>query len=170
MNEKEFASIVSQTKNVVLSAIAKHLSERFYHAIDDVAQETYLRAYKSLIKGKFRGDSAIGTWLYRIAVNESLRMNKKLKREEDKQKKSKAAFESEINFSDEGMEEEMTAVKNAIPVLPEKYREVLSLVFEGRSINEISLQLKIMPGTVKSRTSRGREMLQKIIRGKYHDR
>lgn len=164
MNEKEFAAIVTETKGVVLSAIEKNLAERFYHAIDDVAQETYLRAYKSLIKEKFRGDSAMGTWLYRIAVNESLRMNQKLKREEDKQKKSISAFEMEPE--EESMTEEIAALKHAIPRLPEKYREVLSLVFEGRSNNEIALRLRIMPGTVKSRTFRGKEMLHKLIREK----
>lgn len=164
MNEKEFAAIVTDTKGVVLSAIEKNLAERFYHAIDDVAQETYLRAYKSLMKEKFRGDSAIGTWLYRIAVNESLRMNQKLKREEEKQKKSISAFEMEPEK--ESMTEEIIELKNAIPKLPEKYRDVLSLVFEGRSNNEIALKLKIMPGTVKSRTFRGKEMLHKLIKEK----
>ena len=42
MNEKEFSAIVAETKAVVLSAIEKNLAERFYHAVDDVAQETYL--------------------------------------------------------------------------------------------------------------------------------
>ncbi len=165
MNEKEFSAIVTQSKGVILSAIEKNLAERFYHAIDDVAQETYLRAYKNLIKDKFRGDSAIETWLYRIAVNESLRMNQKLKREEDKQKKSISAFEMEPE-NEENMTEEIAELKNAIPNLPEKYRDVLSLVFEGRSNKEIALKLKIMPGTVKSRIFRGKEMLHKIIREK----
>jgi len=165
MNEKEFSAIVTQSKGIVLSAIEKNLAERFYHAIDDVAQETYLRAYKNLIKNKFRGDSAIETWLYRIAVNESLRMNQKLKREEDKQKKSISAFEIKPE-NEANMAEEIAELKNAIPDLPEKYRDVLSLVFEGRSNKEIALKLKIMPGTVKSRTFRGKEMLHKIIREK----
>lgn len=165
MNEKEFSAIVTQSKGIVLSAIEKNLAERFYHAIDDVAQETYLRAYKNLIKDKFRGDSAIETWLYRIAVNESLRMNQKLKREEDKQKKSISAFEMEPE-KEGSMTEEIAELKNAIPNLPEKYRDVLSLVFEGRSNKEIALKLKIMPGTVKSRIFRGKEMLHKIIKEK----
>ncbi len=164
MNEKEFSAIVTKTKAVVLAAIEKNLAERFYHAIDDVAQETYLRAYNNLIKEKFRGDSSMETWLYRIAVNESLRMNQKLKREEEKQKKSITAFGTEPGT--ESMTEEIAALQNAIPLLPDKYKEVLSLVSEGRSINEIAFKLKIMPGTVKSRSSRGREMLHKLIRGR----
>src|SRR5271157_5838929 len=87
MTEKEFADIVGSTKKIVLSAIEKHLSARFYHAIDDIAQESYLRAYRSIIKNKFRGDSKIETWLYAIARNEALRMNDRLAREEEKFKK-----------------------------------------------------------------------------------
>ena len=37
------------------------------HDARDVLQETYLRAFRKL--GKFRGDAAFGTWLYRITVN-----------------------------------------------------------------------------------------------------
>ena len=36
----------------------------------DLAQDVFFRAYRAL--GKFKGDSALGTWLYRIAVNVSL--------------------------------------------------------------------------------------------------
>src|SRR5688500_6949622 len=36
----------------------------------DLAQDAFIRAYRAL--GKFKGDSALGTWLYRIAVNVSL--------------------------------------------------------------------------------------------------
>jgi DNA-directed RNA polymerase specialized sigma24 family protein len=59
MTEREFADIVGRTKKVVLSAIEKNLASRFYHSIDDVVQETYLRAYSSLTKGKFRGESSL---------------------------------------------------------------------------------------------------------------
>ena len=54
MTETVFAEIIKETKGVVLSAIEKTLFNRFYHAIDDVAQETYLRAYKSLDRNQFR--------------------------------------------------------------------------------------------------------------------
>jgi hypothetical protein len=58
MNEREFAKIVAETKGIVLSAIEKHLDFRFSHAIDDVVQESYLRAKKSLVKGAFTEESA----------------------------------------------------------------------------------------------------------------
>ena len=129
MTEKEFAEIVKRTKKTVLSAIEKNLSARFYHAIDDVAQETYLRAYNGLAKNSFRGDSSIETWLYRIARNESLRMNQKLVREEEKAKKVlESASHSFTQKTDSG---EAAHLQDHLTLLPDKYRSVLTLISQG---------------------------------------
>jgi RNA polymerase sigma-70 factor (ECF subfamily) len=53
MDEKDFTTIINRTKDTVLSAIERYLAARFYSAVDDVAQEVYLRAYKSLSKDQF---------------------------------------------------------------------------------------------------------------------
>ncbi len=155
MTDADFAAIVRDTKKIVLSAIEKNLAERFYHAIDDVAQETYLRAFRSLARGSFRNDSSVGTWLYAIARNESLRMNKKLMREEEKALRAvPAAYAAaEEHGSTDGLHE-------SINRLPEKYRSVLQLLAAGMRINEISAKLGIKPGTVKSRASRGKQIIQ----------
>jgi hypothetical protein len=44
VTEKEFAGIVGATKEAVLAAVRRHPAARFYHAVDDAVQETYLRA------------------------------------------------------------------------------------------------------------------------------
>lgn len=161
MNEREFAEIVGRTKKTVLSAIEKNLAVRFYQAIDDVVQETYLRAYKSLDKGKFRGDSSIETWLYSIARNESLRMNEKMMREEKKEKRLMESDNGEENMADDGI----ALLHDNIRMLPEKYGSVLTLVAQGLSINQISDKLGINEGTVKSRISRGKKIIQSRVRG-----
>lgn len=161
MNEKEFAALVAETKKTVLSAVRKHLAARFSHAIDDVVQETYFRGYRHLAAGKFRNESSVGSWLYAIARNESLRMNAKLAREEEKRKK--AAEEMRYRDPDApSYEEERGRLEVLVARLPDKYREVMALKMEGVPELEISVRLDIKTGTVKSRFSRGRELLQRL--------
>jgi len=154
LSEKEFAEIVKQTKRVVLSAISRNLHPSLVRCIDDVVQETYFRAYKSLAAGKFKGESTLETWIYAIARNESLRLNEKNRRI------FIPDFEIEQGVT---VEYETGSLESALGSLPDKYREVISLRMEGYSEEEISEKLNISQGTVKSRAFRGREMLGKIL-------
>jgi RNA polymerase sigma-70 factor (ECF subfamily) len=168
MTEREFGEIVRETKGVVLSAVEKHLAVRFYESIDDVVQETYLRAYRALSKNSFRHDSALSTWLYAIARNESLRMGERLSREEEKGERVRAAAgHREADDFTRGIldDDEIGRMKESIRGLPEKFRAVLDLAASGHSESEIAERLSIRPGTVKSRLSRGREMLARTMRG-----
>lgn len=162
MNETEFSRIVEDTKKIVLAAVGRYLHPDLYEEIDDVVQETYIRAYRSIAAGKFKGESSPGTWLYVIARNESLRMNKKLK------KISAASIESAGHLPDhrnsESRAETEEQLYEKVSMLPEKYRDVIELVLRGFSEAEIAAELKIKPGTVKSRSFRGREILQKLYR------
>ncbi len=168
MTEKEFADVVGSTKKIVLSAIEKHLSARFYHAIDDIAQETYLRAYRSITKNRFRGDSKIETWLYAIARNEALRMNGKLAREEEKFKKTVQYVGRDAGM-DDADKEATERLYDAIEKLPDTYRNVMGLVARGFTMKQIALKLDLEVGTVKSRTSRGKEVLQKLLSEEDHE-
>jgi RNA polymerase sigma-70 factor (ECF subfamily) len=166
MDNKEFAIIVEQSKPVVLSAVRKYLNPDYYHALDDVVQEIYIRAYKGITGNKFRGDSALNTWLYSIARNESLRMNDKLNR--DRKRKSGLVSE-EIPYYDKsqealGLRLEMERLTSLLRKLPEKYRNVLELYIAGRSEIEISNNLNIKKGTVKSRISRGKAIIREAAR------
>jgi RNA polymerase sigma-70 factor, ECF subfamily len=169
MNDKEFAGIVNSTKATVLSAISKNLAPQYYHSIDDVVQETYLRAYRSLKKNSFRGDSLIETWLYAIARNESLRMMKKLNREEIKLKKkaeklAESAEEAESREKhDDGINK--MDLDRIINDLPEKYRSVMKLFSLGFSEKQIAGELSLNKGTVKSRVFRAKSLMQRMAGG-----
>lgn len=161
MTDIEFAEIVGRTKKIVLSAVRRHLAARFSFAIDDVVQETYLRGYRHLVSGKFREESSLGSWLYTIARNESLRMNGRMAREEEKAEKA-GRQQMERAPETESREEAAVALDILIEKLPPKYRGVMELKARGLSEKEISLRLRITAGTVKSRFSRGKELMQKL--------
>ncbi len=162
MTDAEFADIVGTTKTIVLSAVRKHLAARFSHAVDDVVQETYIRGYRHLAGGKFRHDSSLESWLYAIARNESLRMNERLAREEEKSRRAASARAVEDPADPDpfaGYD-----IDGLIDSLPAIYRDVLKLKGTGASESDIARRLGISPGTVKSRLSRGRNILRKISR------
>lgn len=159
MTQKEFATIVGQTKAVVLQAVRKHLAAQFYDEIDDVVQETYIRAYRSLVAGKFKEESSLETWLYRIAANEAKRMTQKMLREENKRKRLSHSIDintPEVHYTD-------LSLKHVIEKLPEKYKDVLKLKALGHDENEIAGTLGIPKGTVKSRLSRSKLILYKLL-------
>lgn len=164
LSEKEFEDIVQKTKKVVLAAISRTLLSEFYEAIDDVAQDTYFRLYKSLMKNKFRGESKIETYVYTIARNESLRMNKKLLREKRKsQKIIDSSNEKDFIIDDDTANTDKIALETALEQLPIVYREVIKCAMDNMPTSEIASRLNIPQGTVKSRTKRGKDLLKKIM-------
>lgn len=142
----------------------------------DLTQETFLKALKAV--KKFRGDSELKTWLFRIAINQSknrFRWWKRRKREKT------VSLDAPIGQSDTPMSEtfssdslnpeEMTLqnerekfLNKALQELPDIFREAVILCdIEGLSYEEISSVLEINMGTVKSRIARGRIELRKRL-------
>jgi RNA polymerase sigma-70 factor (ECF subfamily) len=170
MNEEAFASIVEETKGVVLKAIRRCLFSEYYYAIDDVVQETYIRAYRSLVKNKFKEESKLSSWLYTIARNESIRMNKKLKAGEKRREKYVERNIQYLDNTEEGNIEEkiekddlIEKLNKAVKKLPDKYENVIDLYLKGFNEKEIAQFLSISQGTVKSRVHRGKEKLKEIF-------
>jgi RNA polymerase sigma-70 factor (ECF subfamily) len=171
MDQEAFASIVEETKGVVLKAIRKSLFSEYYYAIDDVVQETYIRAYRSLVKNKFKEESKLSSWLYTIARNESIRMNKKLKSGERRREKYMERNIEYLNSSERNNIEEKTEkedllnkISEAVKNLPDKYENVIDLYVKGFNEKEIAKFLSISRGTVKSRIHRGKEKLRQILK------
>jgi len=170
ISDQQFTYIVRETKPAVLSAISRTLKPEYAHGIDDVVQETYLRAYKSLKKNKFRYEASLNTWLYTIARNESLRYNSKLNKQKsieqelnDSSWNENQISDLEINSTIENRQlvhGKMEVIKNIINRLPMKYKNVLELDILGFKDWQIAEKLKISLGTVKSRNSRAREKVR----------
>jgi len=66
--DQAFSVLVEQNKERLYWHIRKIVLD--HYDSDDVLQNTFLKIYKNI--GKFKGDSRLFTWMYRIATNESL--------------------------------------------------------------------------------------------------
>jgi len=130
-------------------------------AADDLAQETFIRAYGAL--SGFKEGRDFYSWLRRIAVNASLNHLRTIHREEPLGDREPAP--SRDTPQDELQRREAVgAFQEALGALPFDQRAVFVLrVFEGRSYRDIARDLKISKGTVMSRLSRARAKLRFML-------
>ena len=140
-----------------------------HDAADDIAQETFINAYKSI--KSFKAGYSFYTWLYRICVNLSINY---LKREkfvlsESQFEETSSPLERKAAGSDPSnhlaLKELENKIAEAIDSLSPKYKAVLVLrIYEDLSYEEIAKTLKVSLGTVMSRLFRAREKMQKMLK------
>jgi RNA polymerase sigma-70 factor (ECF subfamily) len=137
---------------------------------EDVVQAAYVRAFTSL--DRFRGESAFGTWLTRIALNEALGRVRSRRPTVDwpgggeepirAQILQFPSASSSVDPEETMARREMQALlEGAIDELPDAFRTVfLARVVEGLSIEETAELFGLRPETVKTRVHRARARLR----------
>lgn len=122
---------------------------------EDCTQEAFIQAWNRL--DRFRGDSALATWLHRIAVNAVLGHVRKSKREQQRAKDAAEVNPPPAAVGNDGSLRDLSA---AIDRLPEGARHVfvLSAVY-GYSHEEAGDMLGIAVGTSKAQLYRARRLL-----------
>ncbi|MCH8865389.1 MAG: sigma-70 family RNA polymerase sigma factor [Proteobacteria bacterium] len=122
---------------------------------EDCTQEAFIQAWNKL--ELFRGDSAFGTWLHRIAVNSVLGRMRKSKREQDRIQVAAETFLSPLSEADTGELQDLT---DAVDRLPAGARHVFVLhAVYGYSHEETGNMLDIAAGTSKAQLHRARRLL-----------
>ncbi|MBN1949141.1 MAG: RNA polymerase sigma factor [Candidatus Cloacimonetes bacterium] len=164
MDEAAFTLIVENTKQIVLSTIRKYIFTEHLSSIDDIVQETYLRAYKSLSRKKFRHEAKISSWLYVIARNETIRMNQRLSRQTQITRKYQDMQDPEITWEELDIDKLLAPdLEEIIAGLSEKYRQVFRFYLQGYDENAIATELSLPRGTIKSRLHRAKNQLRKSV-------
>lgn len=169
-DRRAFDLLVLRYQHRLAKLIARYV--RDHSEVMDVAQESFIKAYRAL--PNFRGDSAFYTWLYRIAINTA--KNYLVSR-------SRRTLESAVEIGDAeqysdtdelrdfatperiAMRDEIErTVIAAIDDLPEDLRVAISLrEQDGMSYQDISVTMDCPIGTVRSRIFRARDAINKRL-------
>lgn len=142
--------------------------------VEDVAQETFIKAYRAL--PSFRGDSAFYTWLYRIGINTAknflVSQGRRAPTTTDFDSDEAETFEDGDQLRDINTPERLLMTKQigdtvnvAMEALPEELRTAIVLrEIEGLSYEEIASIMECPIGTVRSRIFRAREAISEKLR------
>lgn len=163
MEEKEFIQqlISPKTQNEAFKKLLFDYQKPLYNLIrtivlnhddtNDILQNTFIKIHQNL--GKFKGDSKLFTWMYRIATNEALTfLSNKAKRQGTTsviiQTKIVANLQSDVYFDGDEIQ---LKLQNAIAILPIKQQLVFKMkYFEELKYEQMSIILGTSVGALKA--------------------
>ncbi len=169
-DKRAFDLLVRRYQGKVVGLVSRYIRDPV--EAEDVVQEAFIKAYRSL--GRFRGESAFYTWLYRIAVNTAKNHIVASARRPPAQDLD--AEVAENSSAGERLREISTpegaamtrqigeVIQSTLGSMPDELREALVLrEFEGLSYEEIAEVMECPVGTVRSRIFRAREAIDQAI-------
>lgn len=155
----------------IVSVYSRQLYWKIHYVVqnhddtDDVLQNTFIKAWKGL--ENFKGDSAIFTWLYRIAYNESLtflKQRKLMTSIDDEDFVEQASFVADEYFDGDNTQE---LLMQAVSTLPAKQRQVFCMkYFEDKKYEEISDLVGTSVGALKASYHIAVEKITNFIKSK----
>ncbi|MCR4921040.1 MAG: sigma-70 family RNA polymerase sigma factor [Bacteroidaceae bacterium] len=147
MREKAFEQLVREYQEPIYWQIRRLVLS--HEDADDVLQNTFLKAWSAL--DTFRGEAKISTWLFRIAINESLNFVEK-KKQHIHLDESESGIANMLQ-SDPYFDGNETQIKlqQAIRQLPDKQRAVFNMkYFQEMKYEEMSIVMKTSVGALKA--------------------
>ncbi|WP_341227055.1 RNA polymerase sigma factor [uncultured Arcticibacterium sp.] len=188
MNEKDIILQLQNGQEAAFRHVVELYQDRVYNTVvsithntaeaEDICQEVFIEVYKSV--AKFRGDSKLSTWIYRIASNKSLEFLRKNKTQK------RFAFVKSIFGVDNQMQHQPTDFQHpgilledkerasklfkAIGKLPDNQRVAYTLHnIEGLSYQDICDTMELSKSSVESLLFRAKQNLKKLLEKFYEE-
>lgn len=170
-DESACAELVNEHQRMVVQLAMNLLSDR--DEALDLSQEVFLRVFRTI--HRFRGQSSLRTWIYRIAVNQARNRHRLWRRRHRADQVSLdehvAAHGDPVSSREPSPERALAqkelaeTLEHALDRLPFDQRTVIVLrEVDGLSYDEIAFSLGVAVGTVKSRLTRARQALRQDLR------
>jgi len=159
-----FSVLVDRYKNMVYTLALRMIKNR--EEAEEISQDTFIKVYKSL--HKFKGNSKLSTWIYKVAYNSCL----------DKLRKDQKDYnlvpideytEYQVKTIDNALDaleaqEQKQLIQDCLQLLPSTDSFLLTLFyFEDLSLDEISIIVNLKPNNVKVKLFRIRKNLATIL-------
>jgi len=169
--KRAFDLLILKYQHRIISLVSRYVSDGA--EAQDVAQEAFIKAYRAI--GRFRGESAFYTWLYRIAINTAknwiVAKNRRpplsdIDATEAEQYGMSGKLKETSTPENELLREEIEkTVFDTIATLPEDLRTAIMLrEMDGMSYEEIATTMECPIGTVRSRIFRAREAIDEKLK------
>ena len=170
-DKRAFDLLIQKYQHRIVSLVSRYVSDS--SEAQDVAQEAFIKAYRAI--GRFRGDSAFYTWLYRIAINTAknwiVAKNRRppasdIDAVDAEQYGMSTRLKETSTPENELLREEIErTVYDTIAGLPEDLRTAIMLrEMDGMSYEEIATTMECPIGTVRSRIFRAREAVDEKLK------
>lgn len=178
MNEKELIARLQARDETAFEELIRLYEKKIYalcvrmcgnaEDAEEAAQDTFLALWRGI--DRFRQESALSTWIYRLASNACIDLMRRRRKSE-----GSVSLDDEALFLDAAdpapqppqaleQREAQRLLQEGLMSLPAEYRSILLLrEVEGLTYSEISETLELELGTVKSRISRGRTLLRNFL-------
>lgn len=145
---------------------------RNHEEADDLAQETFLRAYTHL--SSFRGESSFKTWLFRIVTNLSINLSQssRLAKDSGEEPEEHHAQAEASALEDLLAQARSAALQRAIATLPPKQKETLLLkTYQDLTCEQVAEIMKCSVGTVKANLFNAlKKLKQALVSGGTHEK
>jgi RNA polymerase sigma-70 factor (ECF subfamily) len=170
-DEMAFAELVAEHQRMVVQLAFNLLGDR--DEALDLSQDVFICVFRTI--GQFRGQSALRTWIYRIAVNQARNRHRFWRRRRradqvslDAHVEAHGDFQCGAEVGPDrilAQKELATRLQDALDALPFDQRTAVVLrEIDGLSYEEIAFSLGVAVGTVKSRLTRARQTLRADLR------
>jgi RNA polymerase sigma-70 factor (ECF subfamily) len=153
-----FDAIVIEHQDRVHRVVLSVMGPGFEADAEDVTQDVFVHLLRAL--DSFRGESALGTWLHRVAFNFAVTRKRRARfRTPHVGTEALSTFDAPATETHARRD-----VLRAVDRLPDAYRAVIHLHYwMGESVEEMAMTLSRPPGTVKSHLHRARALLRAIL-------
>lgn len=171
ITDEELVELIKRDLNRGFELLIREYQKRIYYVIrrmvntheetDDLIQEVFIKVYKNI--NKFKQDSSLYTWVYRIATNETINYLKKSSRMQIVELEGQTWI-PDINNCDSTMI--IRHLEQAIDKLPPKQKEIFKMrYYDELKYEEMSTLLGTSVGALKASYHHAAKKIELIIKG-----